>query len=42
MDVFIIIGSSIEKIELFKSAMKTKFNITDFGLLNSYLGIEVI
>ena len=42
MDVFIIIESSIEEIELFKSSMKTKFDITDFGLLNSYLGIEVI
>ena len=42
VDDLIFTGSNTEGIEEFKSSMKTKFEITDFGLLNSYLGIEVI
>ena len=42
MDDLIITGLRTKEIELFKSFMKTKFDVTDFGLLNSYLGIEVI
>ena len=34
MDDLIIIGSNIEKIDVLKSSMKTKFDMTDFGLLN--------
>ena len=42
VDDLIISGSNTQRIEEFKSSMKTKFEMTDFGLLNSYLGIEVI
>ena len=42
MDDLIITGSNTEGIEWFKSSMKTKFEMTDFGSLSSYLGIEVI
>ena len=42
MDDLIITGSNTQRIEEFKSSMKTKFEMTDFGLLNSYLGVEVI
>ena len=42
MDDLIITGPSIEEIELFKSSIKTQFDMTDFGLLNSLLGIKVI
>ena len=42
VDDLIITGSNTEEIESFKVSMKTKFEMTDFGLLNSYLGIEVI
>ena len=42
VDDLIISRSNTKGIEEFKSSMKTKFKITDFGLLNSYLGIEVI
>ena len=42
VDALIITGSNTEEIERFKSSMKTKFEMTDFGFLNSYLGIEVI
>ena len=42
VDDLIITGSNTEEIEGFKTSMKTKFEMTDFGLLNSYLGIEVI
>ena len=42
MDDLIIRGSSAEEIENYKLPMKTPFDMTDFGLLNSYLGIEVI
>ena len=42
VDDLIITGSNTQRIEEFKSSMKTKFEMTDFGLLNSYLGIEVI
>ena len=42
VDDLIIAGSNSEEIELFKLSMKTRFEMTDFGLLNSYLGILVI
>ena len=42
VDDLIITGSNIEEIDSFKLSMKTKFDMTDFGLLNSYLGIQVI
>ena len=42
VDDLIITGSNTEGIEEFKTSMKTQFEMTDFGLLNSYLGIEVI
>ena len=42
VDDLIITRLNIEEIEEFKSSMKTKFEMTYFGLLNSYLGIEVI
>ena len=42
VDDLIIRGSSAEEIENFKLPMKTPFDMTDFGLLISYLGIEVI
>ena len=42
MDDLIITKSNTKEIEAFKSSMKTKFDMTDFGFLNSYLGIEVI
>ena len=42
MDDLIIAKSSTEEIENFKSSMKTQLDMIDFGLPNSYLGIEVI
>ena len=42
VDDLIITGSNTGEIEVFKSSMKTKFDIADFGFLNSFLGIEVI
>ena len=42
VDDLIITGSKTEEIESFKSSMKTKFEMIDFRLLNSYLGIQVI
>ena len=42
VDDLIITGSSTQGIEEFKFSRKTKFEMTDFGFLNSYLGIEVI
>ena len=42
MDDLIITGSNTEDIDSSKLSMKTKFDMTDFGLLNSYLGIQVI
>ena len=42
VDDLIITGSTIEEIEGFKASMKTKLKMTNFGLINSYLGIEVI
>ena len=42
VDDLLIAGSNTKKIEVFQSSLKTKFDMTDFGLLNSYLGIEVI
>ena len=42
VDDLIITGSNTEEIESFKSSIKTKFEMTDFRLLNSYLGIQVI
>ena len=42
VDDLIITGSNPEEIDSFKISMKDKFEMTDFGLLNSYLGIQVI
>ena len=42
VDDLIITGSKPQRIEEFKFSMKTKYDMTDFGLLNSYLGVEVI
>ena len=42
VDDLIITRSNTKGIEKFKSSMKTKFEMTDFGFLNSYLEIEVI
>ena len=42
VDDLIITGSNSEEIDSFKISMKTKFEMTDFGLLNSYMGIQVI
>ena len=42
VDDLIITGSNSEEIDSFKISMKTKFEMTDFGLLNSYLGIQVM
>ena len=42
VDDLIITRSNTDEIETFKSSMKTKFDMTDFGFLKSYLGIEVI
>ena len=42
VDDLIITGSNTEEIDSFKLSMKTKFDMTDFGLLNSYLGIQVM
>lgn len=41
VDDLIITGSSKEAIESFKEEMKTKFQMSDLGLLSFYLGIEV-
>ena len=41
VDDLITTRSNTEDIESFKLLMKTKFQMTDFGLLNSYLGIQV-
>ena len=41
VDDLITTGSNTEDIESFKLLMKTKFQMTDFSLLNSYLGIQV-
>ena len=42
VDDLIVTGSNTQRIEEFKSSMKTEYDMTDFGLLNSYLGVEVI
>ena len=42
VDDLIITRFNTEEIESFKLLMKTKFEMNDFGLLNSYLGIQVI
>ena len=42
VDDLIITGSNSKEIELFKISMKTKFEMTYFGLLNCYLGIQVM
>lgn len=36
-----ITGGSEQAIEKFKGQMKSKFSMTDLGLLSYYLGIEV-
>ena len=41
VDDLVIIGPSGEKISKFKEEMKEKFEMTDLGLLNSYLGMEI-
>jgi len=41
VDDLIITGSSKGAIERFKDEMKTKFQMSDLGLLSFYLGIEV-
>ena len=42
VDDLIITGSNTEEIKSFKLSMKAKFEMIDFNLLNSYLGIQVI
>ena len=42
VDDLIVTGSNTQEIESFKLSMKTKFKMTNFGLLNSYVGIQVI
>ena len=42
VDDLIITRSNTQRIEEFKSSMQTKFEMIDLGLLNTYLGIEVI
>ena len=42
VDDLIITRSNPKEIDLFKISMKDKFEMTDFGLSNSYLGIQVI
>ena len=42
VDDLIITGSNTKEIESLKVSMKTKFEMIDFGLLNSYLSIEVL
>ena len=42
VDDLIITRSNPEEIDSFKISMKTKFEMTDFGLLHSYLGIQVM
>ena len=42
VDDLIITRSNTEEIDSFKLSMKAKFDMTDFGLLNSYLDIQVI
>ena len=42
VDDLIIMGSSPEEIDMFKISKKDRFEMTDFGLLNSYLGIQVM
>ncbi|CAA6674329.1 unnamed protein product [Spirodela intermedia] len=41
VDDFLIIENSGERIEEFKKEMKKLFDMTDLGLLSSYLGIQV-
>jgi hypothetical protein len=41
VDDLIVTGTSAEAITLFKEQMKTKFSMSDLGLLSFYLGIEV-
>ena len=40
MDDLLIAGSNTMEIEVFQSSLKTKFDMTDFGLLNSYLVLK--
>ena len=42
VDDLIITGLNLEEIDSFKTSMKTKFEMIDFGLLHSYLGIQVM
>ena len=41
VDDLVITGPSGEQISKFKEEMKEKFEMTDLGLLNSYLGMEI-
>ena len=41
VDDLIIVGSSVEEITCFKKQIKGQFDMSDLGLLNYYLGIEV-
>lgn len=41
VDDLIITGSATREIQRFKDQMKTKFKMSDLGLLSHYLGIEV-
>ncbi|KAJ0532496.1 putative RNA-directed DNA polymerase [Helianthus annuus] len=42
VDDLIVTGTSKKEIDIFKSQMKNKFDMSDLGLLAYYLGIEVI
>ena len=41
VDDMIIIGPNSCKIKKFKESMKQVFEMTDLGILSSYLGIEI-
>ena len=41
VDDFIIIGGDMEVLEWFKKEMSKNFEMSDFGVLSYYLGIEV-
>ena len=41
VDDLIIAGADAKEVEKFKAAMKQRFDMSDLGLLNFYLGIEV-
>jgi hypothetical protein len=41
VDDLVITGSDSQAMDEFKRQMRSKFNMTDLGLLSYYLGIEV-